>query len=323
MTRYDSLLEALGNTPLVGMRRLSPRWDDADGEPHVRLWAKLEDRNPTGSIKDRPALRMVEDAERRGLLEPGATFLEPTSGNTGISLAMAALLKGYTMICVMPENTSIERRQLLELYGARIIFSPAEGGSNTAVAHAKELAAQNPDWVMLYQYGNPANADAHYLGTGPELLADLPEITHFVAGLGTTGTLMGTGRFLREHVPGVQIVAAEPRYGEGVYALRNIDEGFVPELYDPDVLTTRYSVGSFDAVKRTRELVQVEGIFAGISTGAILHAALGMAAKARKAGERADIAFVVCDAGWKYLSTGAYAGSLDEAEDALEGQLWA
>ena len=202
MTRYDSLLEALGNTPLVGLQRLSPRWDDADGAPHVRLWAKLEDRNPTGSIKDRPALRMIEHAERDGLLAPGATILEPTSGNTGISLAMAALLKGYRMICVMPENTSIERRQLLELYGARIIYSPAEGGSNTAVAHAKELAAQNPDWVMLYQYGNPANADAHYDGTGPELLADLPEITHFVAGLGTTGTLMGTGRYLREQVPG-------------------------------------------------------------------------------------------------------------------------
>jgi cysteine synthase B len=320
LTRYDSLLQALGSTPLVGLQRLSPRWDD---EPHVRLWAKLEDRNPTGSIKDRPALRMIEDAEKRGLLHPGATILEPTSGNTGISLAMAALLKGYQMICVMPENTSIERRQLLELYGAKIIYSPAEGGSNTAVAHAKELAAQNPSWVMLYQYGNESNTLAHYEGTGPELLADLPEITHFVAGLGTTGTLMGTGRYLRENVPGVQIVAAEPRYGEGVYALRNIDEGFIPELYDPDVLTTRYSVGSYDAIKRTRELVQVEGIFAGISTGAVLHAALGMAAKAVKAGERADIAFVVADAGWKYLSTGAYAGSLDDAEDALEGQLWA
>ena len=318
--RYDSLLQALGGTPLVGLPRLSPAWD---GEPHVRLWAKLEDRNPTGSIKDRPALRMIEEAERAGRLHPGATILEPTSGNTGISLAMAALLKGYNMICVMPENTSIERRQLLELYGARIIYSPAEGGSNTAVAHAKELAAQNPSWVMLYQYGNPANAIAHYEGTGPELLADLPEITHFVAGLGTTGTLMGTGRFLRENVPGVQIVAAEPRYGEGVYALRNIDEGFIPELYDPEVLTTRFAVGSFDAVRRTRELIQVEGIFAGISTGAILHAALGMAAKAVKAGERADIAFTVCDAGWKYLSTGAYAGSLDDAEDALEEQLWA
>jgi [CysO sulfur-carrier protein]-thiocarboxylate-dependent cysteine synthase len=323
MTRYDSLLQALGNTPLVGLQHLSPRWEDGPDGPHVRLWAKLEDRNPTGSIKDRPALRMIEQAERDGLLSPGATILEPTSGNTGISLAMAAMLKGYNMICVMPENTSIERRQILELYGARIIYSAAEGGSNTAVATAKELAAENPSWVMLYQYGNPANADAHYYGTGPELLADLPEITHFVAGLGTTGTLMGTGRFLREQVPGVQIVAAEPRYGEGVYALRNIDEGFIPELYDPDVLTTRFSVGSYDAVKRTRDLVTREGIFAGISTGAVLHAALGMAAKAIKAGERADIAFVVADAGWKYLSTGAYAGSLDDAEDALEGQLWA
>lgn len=321
--RYDSLLQALGDTPLVGLQRLSPRWNDSAGAPHVRLWAKLEDRNPTGSIKDRPALRMIEQAERDGLIKPGDTILEPTSGNTGISLAMAAQLKGYHLICVMPENTSIERRQLLELFGAQIIFSPAEGGSNTAVATAKELAAEHPDWVMLYQYGNPANSLAHYEGTGPEILADLPEITHFVAGLGTTGTLMGAGRFLREHVPGVQIVAAEPRYGEGVYALRNIDEGFIPELYDPDVLTTRFSVGSSDAIKRTRELVQVEGIFAGISTGAILHAALGVAARAVKAGERADIAFVVADAGWKYLSTGAYAGSLDEAEHALEGQLWA
>ncbi|MEO6793397.1 MAG: cysteine synthase [Mycobacterium sp.] len=327
MARYDSLLAALGNTPLVGLQRLSPRWDVSvdlnPPVPHVRLWAKLEDRNPTGSIKDRPALRMIEQAEADGVLTPGATILEPTSGNTGISLAMAARLKGYRMICVMPENTSIERRQILELYGAQIISSPAEGGSNTAVATAKQLAAGNPDWVMLYQYGNPANTDAHYLGTGPELLADLPEITHFVAGLGTTGTLMGTGRFLRENVPDVQIVAAEPRYGEGVYALRTIDEGFVPELYDPTVLTTRFSVGSADAVRRTRELIDAEGIFAGISTGAVLHAALGMAAKAVKAGTRADIAFVVADAGWKYLSTGAYAGTLDEAEDALEGQLWA
>jgi [CysO sulfur-carrier protein]-thiocarboxylate-dependent cysteine synthase len=323
VTRYDSLLAALGNTPLVGLQRLSPRWDDSPDGPHVRLWAKLEDRNPTGSIKDRPALRMIEQAEADGLLAPGATILEPTSGNTGISLAMAARLKGYQLICVLPENTSIERRQLLELYGARIIFSPAEGGSNTAVAKAKQLAEENPSWVMLYQYGNPANSDAHYHGTGPELLADLPEITHFVAGLGTTGTLMGTGRFLREQVPGVQIVAAEPRYGEGVYALRNLDEGFVPELYRPEVLTRRYSVGSVDAVRRTRELIDAEGIFAGISTGAVLHAALGLAAKAVAAAQRADIAFVVADAGWKYLSTGAYAGTLDDAEEALEGQLWA
>ena len=188
---------------------------------------------------------------------------------------------------------------------------------------AKQIAEDHPDWVMLYQYGNPANPEAHYTGTGPELLADLPSITHFVAGLGTTGTLMGTGRFLRERVPGIEIVAAEPRYGELVYGLRNLDEGFVPELYDESVLTTRFSVGPRDAVRRTRELLDQEGIFAGISTGAILHAALGVAAKAVKAGQRADIAFIVCDGGSKYLSTGVYSGTLDAAEEALDGQLWA
>src|ERR1700739_3262869 len=293
MTRYDSLLQALGNTPLVGLSRLSPRWSDGSDGPHVRLWAKLEDRNPTGSIKDRPALRMIEQAEEDGLLAPGATILEPTSGNTGIALAMAAKLKGYELICVMPENTSEERSQLLRMWGAQIIPSPAAGGSNEAVRVAKRLAAEHPEWVMLYQYGNPANSRAHYATTGPELLADLPGITHFVAGLGTTGTLMGVGRYLREQVPGVTIVAAGPRYGELVYGLRNIDEGFVPELYDPSVLTTRFSVASVDALRRTRELLDAEGIFAGISTGGALHAALGMAAKARAAGERADIAFIV------------------------------
>jgi len=314
--RYDNLLASVGHTPLVGLPTMSP-------SPQVRLWAKLEDRNPTGSVKDRAALSMIEAAEADGTLTPGCTILEPTSGNTGISLAMAARLKGYKLICVMPENTSPERSQLLRMWGAEIIPSPAAGGSNEAVRVAKEVSAQNPDWVMLYQYGNPANADAHYRTTGPELLADLPTITHFVAGLGTTGTLMGCGRFLRENVPGISIVAAEPRYGELVYGLRNLDEGFVPELYDPDVLTTRFSVGPRDAVRRTRELLEQEGIFAGISTGAILHAALGIAAKAVKAGESADIAFIVCDGGWKYLSTGAYEGTLDEAEEALDGQLWA
>jgi cysteine synthase B len=314
--RFDSLLESLGRTPLVGLPRLSPSAD-------VRIWAKLEDRNPTGSVKDRPALWMIEKAEKEGLLTPGCTILEPTSGNTGIALAMAAKLKGYKIICVMPENTSSERRQLLEMWGAQIISSAAAGGSNEAVRVAKGLAAENPAWVMLYQYGNEANALAHYETTGPEILEDLPTITHFVAGLGTTGTLMGTGRFLREHVPGIKIVAAEPRYGELVYGLRNIDEGFVPELYDPSILTTRFSVGSHDALRRTRELLEHEGIFAGISTGGALHAALGMAAKAVKAGERADIAFVVADGGWKYLSTGAYNGTLEEAEAALDGQLWA
>ena len=316
MTRFASLLDSLGRTPLVGLPNLSPSDD-------VRLWAKLEDRNPTGSIKDRPAFFMVEQAERDGRLTPGCTVLEPTSGNTGISLAMVCRLKGYSLICVMPENTSVERRQLLEMYGARIVLSPAAGGSNQAVAMAKEMAAEHPDWVMLYQYGNPANAQAHYETTGPELLADLPTITHFVAGLGTTGTLMGVGRFLKEKVPGIRVVAAEPRYGELVYGLRNIDEGFVPELYDASVLDTRFSVGPEDALRRTRQLIDSEGIFAGISTGAILHAALGQADRAIKAGERADIAFVVADGGWKYLSTGAYGGSLDEAAAGLEGQLWA
>jgi cysteine synthase B len=314
--RYDSLLDSLGHTPLVGLPRLSPA-------PDVRLWAKLEDRNPTGSVKDRAAFFMIEQAEKEGLLAPGTTILEPTSGNTGISLAMVAHLRGYNMICVMPENTSVERRQILEMYRAKVIFSPAAGGSNEAVRVARRLAGEHPDWVMLYQYGNEANARAHYETTGPEILADLPGITHFVAGLGTTGTLMGTGRFLRERVPGISIVAAEPRYGELVYGLRNIDEGFVPELYDESVLTTRFSVSSLDALRRTRELLDEEGIFAGISAGGALHAALGMAAKAQAAGQRADIAFVVADGGWKYLSTGAYSGSLAEAEARLEGQLWA
>ncbi|MFI7451717.1 PLP-dependent cysteine synthase family protein [Nonomuraea sp. NPDC049714] len=314
--RFESLTDSVGGTPLVGLPRLSPSAD-------VRIWAKLEDRNPTGSIKDRPALWMVQEAEKDGLLTPGCTILEPTSGNTGISLAMAAKLKGYKLICVMPENTSEERRQLLRMYGAEIISSPAAGGSNEAVRVAKGLAAEHPDWVMLYQYGNPANWRSHYETTGPEILADLPTVTHFVAGLGTTGTLMGVGRFLRERVPDVRIVAAEPRYGELVYGLRNVDEGFIPELYDESVLTTRFSVGSADALRRTRELLSSEGIFAGVSTGAALHAALGVARKAVQAGERADIAFVVADGGWKYLSTGAYEGTLDEAEQRLEGQLWA
>jgi [CysO sulfur-carrier protein]-thiocarboxylate-dependent cysteine synthase len=314
--RYESILDTVGGTPLVGLPRLSP-------SPDVRLWAKLEDRNPTGSVKDRAAAYMVAAAEKEGLLSPSVTILEPTSGNTGISLALMARLRGYKLICVMPENTSAERRQLLEAYGAAIVASPAAGGSNEAVRVAQRLAAEHPDWVMLYQYGNEANARAHYETTGPELLADLPEITHFVAGLGTSGTLMGAGRFLREHVPGVQIVAAEPRYGELVYGLRNLSEGFVPELYDETVLTSRFSVSSADALRRTRELLEVEGLFAGISAGCVLHAGLGLAARAQAAGQSANIALLIADAGWKYLSTGAYGGTLAEAERRLEGQLWA
>jgi [CysO sulfur-carrier protein]-thiocarboxylate-dependent cysteine synthase len=314
--RYDDLLSSVGGTPLVGLPTLSPG-------PDVRLWAKLEDRNPTGSIKDRAALAMIEHAEKDGRLRAGCTILEPTSGNTGISLAMAARLRGYRLVCVMPENTSVERSQLLAMWGAEIVSSPAAGGSNEAVRMAKALAEEHPDWVMLYQYGNPANALAHYEGTGPEILADLPTVTHFVGGLGTTGTLMGVGRFFREHKPDVTIVAAEPRYGELVYGLRNLDEGFVPELYDEALIDARFSVGPRDAVRRVRELLDGEGIFAGISTGAILHAALAQAAKAVRAGRSADIAFVVADGGWKYLSTGAYEGTIDEAEERLEGQLWA
>jgi len=314
--RFDNLLDSVGGTPLVGLPTLSPA-------PDVRLWAKLEDRNPTGSIKDRPALKMIEQAEKTGVLRPGCTILEPTSGNTGISLAMAAKLKGYRLVCVMPENTSEERRQLLRMWGAEIVPSPAAGGSNEAVRQAKGIAEEHPDWVMLYQYGNEANSLSHEEGTAPEVLADLPEITHFVAGLGTTGTLMGASRFFREHKPEVKIVAAEPRYGELVYGLRNLDEGFVPELYDESLIDARFSVGPRDAVRRVRELLESEGIFAGISTGAILHAALAQAAKAVKAQEPAEIAFVVCDGGWKYLSTGAYEGTVDEAEERLDGQLWA
>jgi cysteine synthase len=316
MARFDSLLDACGGTPLIGLPRLSP-------SDEVRLWAKLEDRNPTGSVKDRPALWMVRAAEESGRLRRGDTILEPTSGNTGIALAMVAKLRGYRLVCVMPENVSSERITLLRMYGAEIIFSPAAGGSNRAVAMSREIAAEHPDWILLYQYGNDANARSHYEGTGPELLRDLPTITHFVGGLGTTGTLMGVGRYLREKVDGIEVIAAEPRYGELVYGLRNIDEGYVPELYDATILTRRFSVGTRDAVLRTRQLLEVEGLFVGFSTGAVLHASLAVAHEAAKAGRRADVAFIVADAGWKYLSTGAYGGTLSDAESALDGQLWA
>lgn len=316
MVRYNSLAESVGHTPLVGLPNLSL-------SSTVRLWAKLEDRNPTGSIKDRAALNMIKVAEAEGRLRPGCTILEPTSGNTGISLAMAAKLAGYRLVCVLPENTSIERKQILAMWGAEIVSSSGAGGSNEAVAVAKQLAGEHPDWVMLYQYGNPANADAHYLTTGPEIIEDLPGVTHVVAGLGTTGTLMGIGRYFAETKPDVKIIAAEPRYGEVVYALRNIDEGFVPELYEEKYLTSRFGVGSRDAVRRVRELLEREGIFAGLSTGAILHAALAQAARADRAGETADIVIIVADGGWKYLSTGAYTTPVDDAEDFLDTQVWA
>ena len=242
--RYEDLADAIGNTTLVGLPRLSP-------SPDVRLWAKLEGQNPTGSVKDRIAKAMVDDAEKTGRLAKGATLVEPSSGNTGIALALVARLRGYRLVVVMPENTSAERRQLLELYGAEVVLSPAAGGSNGAIARAEELAADHPDWVMLYQYGNPANVTAHYETTGPEIWRDLPEVTHFVAGLGTSGTLVGVGRYLKEQNPDIQVVAAEPEYGDLVYGLRNLDEGFVPPIFDEDVLDRRIKVGSKDALART------------------------------------------------------------------------
>ena len=310
--RYEDLVDAIGNTPLVGLPRLSPK-------PGVHLWAKLEGHNPTGSVKDRVAKAMVDDAEKSGLLTPGATLLEPSSGNTGIALAVVARVRGYRLVVVLPENTSLERRQLLELYGAQVVLSPAEQGSNGAIELAKRLAAEHPDWVMLYQYGNPANAQAHYDTTGPEIWRDLPEVTHFVAGLGTTGTLMGVGRYLHERNPAVKVVAAEPEYGDLVYGLRNLDEGFVPPIFDPDVLDGRIKAGAAAALARTRELASAEGLFSGISGGAVLHVALRLAERLA----RAEIVLLVADGGWKYLSTGAYAADQAAAEAGLRGQLWA
>jgi cysteine synthase B len=310
--RYEDLVDAIGNTPLVGLPKLS-------SSPGVRLWAKLESHNPTGSVKDRIARAMVDDAEKSGRLAPGATLIEPSSGNTGIALALIARVRGYNLVVVMPANTSLERRQLLDAYGAEVVLSPAEEGSNGSIRMAERMVGEHPDWVMLYQYGNAANAQAHYETTGPEIWRDLPEVTHFVAGLGTTGTLMGVARYLKEQNPAVQIIAAEPEFGDLVYGLRNLDEGFVPPIFDPDMLDGRIKVNSHDALRRTRELAAVEGVFAGISSGAVLHVALRLADRL----EQADIVVLVADGGWKYLSTGAYGADPEAAEAGLRGQLWA
>ena len=310
--RYEDLADTIGNTPLVGLPRLSPK-------PGVRLWAKLEGQNPTGSVKDRVAKAMVEDAEKSGVLSPGATLLEPSSGNTGIALAVVARVRGYRLVVVLPENTSLERRQLLELYGAKIVLSPADQGSNGAIERAKRLAAEHHDWVMLYQYGNPANVLAHYETTGPEIWRDLPEVTHFVAGLGTSGTLMGVGRYVNKQNPTIKVVAAEPEYGDLVYGLRNLDEGFVPPIFDPTLLDGRIKAGAAASLGRTRPLAAGEGRFAGVSGGAALHVALRLAERL----DRAEIVLLVADGGWKYLSTGAYAADRAAAEAGISGQLWA
>jgi cysteine synthase len=311
MIPHESVLDLIGNTPLVDVSRLSPN-------PRVRLLAKLESQNPFGSVKDRIAKAMIEDAEKNGRLSPGQTIIEPSSGNTGIALAAIAQIKGYPIKILMPTSVSIERRQMLEIFGAEIILTPGEEGSNGAVARAIEMAAANPDWCFLYQYANDANPRAHYENTGPEILRDCPEITHFVAGLGTSGTLMGTGRFLKEHKPDVKIIAVEPPLGERVEGLRNLDEGYIPPLFDNwhgfDVLDRKRVVRPRESIEWTRRIVRECGIFAGISTGA----ALAGAAKVASEIEEGTIVFIVCDGGWKYLSTGAYTDDLDEAEARAE-----
>ena len=310
--RSDDILAAIGNTPLVGLPAMSPR-------PEVRLWAKLEGQNPTGSMKDRIALQMISDAERSGALTPERVVLEPTSGNTGIALAMVCKRKGYRLVCVMPANVSIERRQLLEMYGVEMVFSEAEKGSNGAIALASEMASADSKYYMPFQYGNSANPDAHYHGTAEEIIRDLPEVDGFVAGLGTGGTLMGCGRRIKEHNPSAKIVAAEPEYGELVYGLRNLDEGFIPPIVDLAVLDRKIKVSTRQALAATRELLEKEAIFAGISSGA----ALAIAVRFAKDSDARNIVVLLPDGGWKYLSTGAYSGDFDEAAARLEGILWA
>jgi [CysO sulfur-carrier protein]-thiocarboxylate-dependent cysteine synthase len=306
--RYEDILEAIGHTPLVEIPRMSPN-------PAVRILAKLEMANPTGSVKDRVARYLIEDLEDRGLLKSDSIILEPTSGNTGIALAMIGRRKGYRVALVMPDNVTNERRQMAALFGAEVIDSPGRLGSNGAIALAKHLVAKDPRFVMPYQYGNEANPRAHYETTGPEILADCPEIDAFVAGLGTSGTLMGVARYLNEHKPGVRIVAAEPLPGETVQGLRSLDEGFVPEILDPDLLSAKYLVSNRDAIAALRDLVFREGIFGGPSCGAVLVAA---AREARKMSSGTIVALLP-DGGWKYLSVGTYTRNLNEMEADLEG----
>ena len=306
--RYESILDAIGHTPLVALRRMSPN-------PAVRIMAKLEAANPTGSVKDRVARALVEDLEQRQLLGPESIILEPTSGNTGIALAMIGRLKGYRVALVMPDNITAERRQMAALFGAEVIDSPGHLGSNGAIRLAKELAARDERFVMPYQYGNPANPRAHFLGTGPEILAACPEVDVFVAGLGTGGTLMGVGRYLKTRRPEVRIVAAEPLPGEHVQGLRSLDDGFVPEIFDASILDAKYLVSNREAIEALRDLVFLEGIFAGPSSGAVLVAAVRVAQEM----ERGTIVALLPDGGWKYLSAGTYSRDLGEMEADLEG----
>ena len=308
MSAYPDIVAAIGHTPLVEIARMSPK-------PSVRLFAKLEMANPTGSVKDRVARALIEDLEASGRLRSDSIILEPTSGNTGIALAMIGRRKGYRVTLVMPDNVTAERRQLVELFGADVIESPGALGSNGAIALAKELVAAEPRYVMPYQYGNPANPRVHEETTGPEILADCPEIDAFVAGLGTGGTLMGVARFFLRAKPSVRVFAAEPLPGENVQGLRSLDEGFVPEILDPTLLAGKFLVSNRDAVVALRELVAREGIFAGPSCGAVLVAAARVAATM----ESGTIVALLPDGGWKYLSVGAFSRDLDEMEADLEG----
>jgi cysteine synthase B len=310
--RYSSILDTIGNTPLVELKSFSPRSD-------VHIFAKLEGANPSGSIKDRIAKKMIEEAEASGKLTTDSILLEPTSGNTGIALAMIARVKGYSFTAVMPDNVTRERRQMLELYGAHIIYSDGKQGSNGAVRLAKELAQSDERYFMLYQYGNEANPRAHYEGTAQEIINDLPDLDVFVAGLGTGGTITGNARRLKEYNPAIKIVAAEPLQGEGVQGLRNLEDGFVPPVLDQSLLDAKILVMSGDAVRRTRQLKDQEGIFAGPSCGAALHAALRVAASL----ERGKIVVILADGGWKYLSEDLWTRELDELEENLEAKiLW-
>jgi [CysO sulfur-carrier protein]-thiocarboxylate-dependent cysteine synthase len=310
--RYGDVVQAIGNTPLIELRRLTPK-------PGVRIWAKMESFNPTGSVKDRVARSMIEDAEEKGLIRPGQTILEPTSGNTGISLAMICRRKGYPLKVVMPDNVTPERTQLLKMFGAEIVSSPGDQGSNGAVAMALEMAAQDASYYMPYQYGNQANPLAHYNGTAPEILDELDgDISAFVAGLGTGGTLMGNGRRFKEELGDrVKIVAAEPMQGEPVQGLRSLDDGFIPPIIDLSLLDRKIFVTNRDAIIWTRRLLDDEGIFAGVSSGAIASIAVRIANEI----DEGNIVFIVCDDGWKYLSSGIYTKPVDEIAD-LESTLW-
>jgi cysteine synthase len=305
--KYADIVQAIGHTPLVELRRLSPKRD-------VRLFAKLESHNPTGSVKDRVARAMIEDAEGAGTLTPGQTILEPTSGNTGISLAMICQRKGYPLKVVMPENVTRERTELLEMYGAEIVYSPGEEGSNGAVQMALRMAEADASVHMPYQYGNEANPRAHYEGTAVEILEELDEVTAFVGGLGTGGTLMGNARRLREEDPDTLIVAAEPLQGETVQGLRSLDDGFVPPILDLSLLDRKIFVSNRDAVIWTKRLLAEEGMFVGVSSGAIASIAVRVASEL----EEGNVVFVVCDDGWKYLSSGVYTKPLEELEDTID-----